>query len=352
MEEKDKYTALHDHIKARIKRKPNRLMKRSFIESAMCYHNIVILLMSMLVIMGISGLFFMPKQEMPVFTIRQGAVVAVCPGSTSEEIEQRVTKPLEDFVFGYKEVCKSKTYSQTKDGMAIVYIELNDNIEDKDAFWSKFKHGVSAFKSQLPSSVMALQAVDDIAETSALLITIESEQKTYREMRQYVDDLKSRLRRIDAISNLRTYGLEMEQLTVYLDQQKMAKYGLGSFTVLNSLTMQGLTTYSGTVEDGSTVAPIHIRDSFNSELDVANQIVYSSPKGEVVRLKDVARIVREYPEMKKYIKSGKKKCVLLSVEMRTGNDIVKMGQEVRSQIDEFRKQLPDEVKLNIITDQS
>ena len=349
---KNQDTALHDHIKARIKRKPNRLMKRSFIESAMCYHNIVILLMSMLVILGISGLFFMPKQEMPVFTIRQGAVVAVCPGSTSEEIEQRVTKPLEDFVFGYKEVCKSKTYSQTKDGMAIVYIELNDNIEDKDAFWSKFKHGVSAFKVQLPSSVMALQAVDDIAETSALLITIESEQKTYREMRQYVDDLKSRLRRIDAISNLRTYGLEMEQLTVYLDQQKMAKYGLGSFTILNSLAMQGLTTYSGSVEDASTVAPIHIRDSYNSELDVANQIIYSSPSGDVVRLKDVARIVREYPEMKKYIKSGNKKCVLLSVEMRTGNDIVKMGQEVRSQIDEFRQQLPDEVKLNIITDQS
>ena len=348
----DKDTALHDHIRARIKRKPNRVMKRSFIESAMCYHNIVILLMSMLVILGISGLFFMPKQEMPVFTIRQGAVVAVCPGSTSEEIEQRVTKPLEDFVFGYKEVKKSKTYSQTKDGMAIVYIELNDNIEDKDAFWSKFKHGVSAFKAQLPSSVLALQAVDDIAETSALLITIESEQKTYREMRQYVDDLKSRLRRIDAISNLRTYGLNMELLTVYLDQKKMAKYGLGSFTILNSLSMQGLTTYSGSVADGSTVAPIHIRDSYNSELDVANQIVYSAPSGDVVRLKDVARIEREYPEMKKYIKSGKKKCVLLSVEMRTGNDIVKMGQDVRSQIEEFRKELPDEVHLSIITDQS
>ena len=67
----------------------------------------------------------------------------------------------------------------------------------------------------------------------------------------------------------------MEQLTVYLDQQKMAKYGIGSFTILNSLAMQGLTTYSGSVEDGSATAPIHINDAYNSELDVANQIVYS-----------------------------------------------------------------------------
>ncbi len=347
-----KDTALHEHIRARIKRKPNRLMKRSFIESAMCYHNIILLLMGMLVFMGLAGIVNMPKQEMPVFTIRQGAVVAVCPGSTSQEIEERVTKPLEDFVFGYKEVRKDKTYSQTKDGMAIVYVELNADIEDKDAFWSKFKHGLSAFKMQLPSSVAAVQAVDDIAETSALLITIESGQKTYRELRGYLDDLKSRLRRIDAISNLRTYGLQMEQLTVYLDQQKLAKYGIGSFTILNSLAMQGLTTYSGSVEDGSATAPIHINDAYNSELDVANQIVYSTPSGDVIRLKDVARIVREYPQMDKYIKSNGKKCVLLSVEMRPGNDIVKMGRDVRKQIDSFKKELPNEVRLSIITDQS
>ena len=347
-----KDTALHEHIRARIKRKPNRLMKRSFIESAMCYHNIILLLMGMLVFMGLAGIVNMPKQEMPVFTIRQGAVVAVCPGSTSQEIEERVTKPLEDFVFGYKEVRKDKTYSQTKDGMAIVYVELNADIEDKDAFWSKFKHGLSAFKMQLPSSVAAVQAVDDIAETSALLITIESGQKTYRELRGYLNDLKSRLRRIDAISNLRTYGLQMEQLTVYLDQQKLAKYGIGSFTILNSLAMQGLTTYSGSVEDGSATAPIHINDAYNSELDVANQIVYSTPSGDVIRLKDVARIVREYPQMDKYIKSNGKKCVLLSVEMRPGNDIVKMGRDVRKQIDSFKKELPAEVKLSIITDQS
>lgn len=347
-----KDTDLHEHIRARIKRKPNRLMKRSFIESAMCYHNIILLLMGMLVVMGLAGIVNMPKQEMPVFTIRQGAVVAVCPGSTSQEIEERVTKPLEDFVFGYKEVRKDKTYSQTKDGMAIVYVELNADIEDKDAFWSKFKHGLSAFKMQLPSLVAAVQAVDDIAETSALLVTIESGQKTYRELREYLDNLKSRLRRIDAISNLRTYGLQMEQLTVYLDQQKMAKYGIGSFTILNSLAMQGLTTYSGSVEDGSATAPIHINDAYNSELDVANQIVYSTPTGDVIRLKDVARIVREYPQMDKYIKSNGKKCVLLSVEMRPGNDIVKMGREVRKQIDDFKQELPNEVRLSIITDQS
>ena len=96
MEKTDKEnTAMRDHIKRRITRKPNRVIKRSFIESAMCNHNIVILLMGMLVFLGIMGLVLMPKQEMPQFTVRQGACVAVYPGATSEEVEQRVAKPLD-----------------------------------------------------------------------------------------------------------------------------------------------------------------------------------------------------------------------------------------------------------------
>ena len=353
MEKTDKEnTAMRDHIKRRITRKPNRVIKRSFIESAMCNHNIVILLMGMLVFLGIMGLVLMPKQEMPQFTVRQGACVAVYPGATSEEVEQRVAKPLENFIFGYKEVNKKKTYTQSKDGMLIVFLELNDNVEDKDAFWSKFKHGLQTFKASLPSGVIALQAVDDIAETSALLITMESKQKTYRELNTYIDNLKDKLRHIDAISNLRTYGLQNEQISIYLDQNKLAKYGTGPFKILNQLALQGFTTVSGSLDAGNLSLPIHVDDSYNNERDVAEQIVYSDPKGNIVRLKDIAHITREYPKQNKYIESNGNKCVLLSIEMRPGNDIVKMGKDVHKALDEFEQTLPDDVRITTITDQS
>lgn len=353
MENTDKEnTAMRDHIKRRITRKPNRVIKRSFIESAMCNHNIVLLLMGMLVFLGIMGLVLMPKQEMPQFTVRQGACVAVYPGATSEEVEQRVAKPLENFIFGYKEVNKKKTYTQSKDGMLIVFLELNDNVEDKDAFWSKFKHGLQTFKASLPSGVIALQAVDDIAETSALLITMESKQKTYRELNTYIDNLKDKLRHIDAISNLRTYGLQNEQISIYLDQNKLAKYGTGPFKILNQLALQGFTTVSGSLDAGNLCLPIHVDDSYNNERDVAEQIVYSDPKGNIVRLKDIAHITREYPKQNKYIESNGNKCVLLSIEMRPGNDIVKMGKDVHKALDEFEQTLPDDVRITTITDQS
>ena len=326
--------------------------RKSFIEKALLNHNIVILLVGMLVLTGIVGLFVMPKQEMPVFTIRQGAIVAVCPGMSSADIEERVTPQLEDFAFGYEEVNKKKTTSVSKDGMAIVYVQLGDEVADKDAFWAKLKHGLSALKMQLPAGVVAVQAVDDIADTSALLVTIESGQKTYRELNTYLKDIKTRLRRIESISNLRTYGTENEQITIRLDQNKLAKYGIGPATLVNELSSQGFTTLSGTVENGSDTSPVYVSDSYSGEYDLKRQIVYSSPGGQVVRLEDVATVEREYPQLDKYITRNGVKCVLLSVEMRPGNDIVKMGEEVRKELSEYGETLPDDVKINIITDQS
>lgn len=326
--------------------------RKSFLETAMAHHRIVLLLVGMLVLTGLVGLYLMPKQEMPAFTIREGAVVAVYPGATSSQIEERVTKPLENFLFGYKEVNKKKTYSVTKDGMVIVYLQLNDDISDRDAFWSKFKHGLDAFKSQLPSGVLALMAEDDIGDTSTLLITLESRQKTYRELETYMSSLEDRLRRIDAISRLRTFGEQKEQISVYLDQNKMSQYGIGAYTILNNLALRGFTTMSGSVNNDQLHAPIHIADTYNGERDVAEQIVYSAPDGSVVRLKDVARVTREYPKPDKYITNNGKKCLLLSVEMRSGNNIIELGKDLNKTLDEFKQTLPKDVQIYKITDQS
>ena len=326
--------------------------KRDFIESAMRYHKIVLLIVGMLVAIGIYGLWKMPKQEMPAITIRQGLVVAVYPGATSEQVEERVAKPLENFVFGYKEVSKQKSYSVSKDGMALIFVELNSNVNDHDAFWSKFKHGLSTVKSELPSGVLAVRAIDDIGDTSSLLITLESSQKTYRELQRYLETLEDKLRRVDAVSRLSHTGLLGEQVTVYLDSKKMAAYGIGAYSVLTQLSMQGITTLSGTLKNEDRVAPIHISEPYNTEREVGEQIVYTDKAGNVVRLKDIARIVREYPDADKYIQCNGKKCILLSVSMRDGYDIVAMGQEIHRVLDEYKQTLPSDVNITTITDQS
>lgn len=326
--------------------------KRNVVEWAMHYRQIVILLVCCLMAFGIYSLPNMRKNEFPDFTVRQGIVVAVAPGNNAEEMEEQVTKPLENYIFTYKEVKKEKTYSMSRDGIVYVMVELNDDVNNKDEFWSKFKHGVQEFKSTLPQNVMAVVVKDDFGDTSALLITMESEDKTYRELSDYMDQLQDRLRTIESVGRMTVNGMEDEQISVTLDQERLSRYGLSDTSVGLQLMQKGFTTTSGRVKDADYTMPIHTSRSLNSVYAVGQQIVYASPTGNVVRLKDIADIRREYPDRTSHIQNNGKKCLLLSVEMKKGQNVVQMGQDIDVQMTAFQQSLPKEVNIYRITDQS
>ena len=326
--------------------------KRNIVEWAMHYRQIVIMVVCCLIAFGIYSLPNMRKNEFPDFTIRQGIVVAVAPGNTAEEMEQQVTKPLENYIFTYKEVKKEKTFSMSRDGIVYILVQLNDDLNNKDEFWSKFKHGVQEFKSSLPSNVMAVVLKDDFGDTSSLLITMESEEKTYRELNDYMDRLQDRLRSIESVGRLTVSGMQQEQISVTLDNERLAKYGLSDQMVAATLFQKGFTTTGGRIKSPVYTMPIHVEKSLNSVYDIEQQIVYSSPTGTNVRLKDIATVKRVYPDKESLITNNGKKCLLLSVEMKKGQNIVKMGEAINEEMAEFQKTLPKDVSIYRITDQS
>ena len=237
--------------------------------------------------------------------------------------------------------------------MCYVMVELNDDVNDKDEVWSKVKHGLAAFKMQLPAGVAAVVTNDDFGDTSALLITLESDTRSYRELKGYMDDLSDRLRRIESVSNLRPYGVQQEQISVYADHARLAAYGIGEKTLSAALAAQGLTPLGGSVSNAETETPIHIAPSLAGEREVAEQIVWSDPEGHVLRVKDVARVVREYDDPDSYIRNNGHRCVLLSLEMQAGNNIVEYGREVDEVLHAFiEEELPADVSVQRIADQA
>jgi multidrug efflux pump subunit AcrB len=225
-------------------------------------------------------------------------------------------------------------------------------LQNKDEFWSKFKHGINEFSRQLPQSVLGVQVMDDFGDTSALLITLESEEKTYRELNDWMDDLKDRLRRVESVGRLNVYGMQHEQISVYLDNDRLMHYGLSDQTLAMTLFGKGFTTTAGRVKSTEYTSPVYVDRSMNSLRDVQEMIVFSTPDGQTVRLRDVARVVKEYPTPDSYITNNGKKCLLLSVEMKKGKDIVKMGEAVKAELNQFEKELPEGISIFKITDQS
>ena len=311
------------------------------------------LIVGCLFLFGVYALVHIPKQEFPEYTIRQGVVVGIYPGATTEEVEEQLAKPLEQFLMTYKEVKRRKTTSTSQNGMCYVMVELNDDVNNKDEVWSKIKHGLALFKTRLPAGVVALTANDDFGDTSALLITLESDTRSYRELNAYMDELSNRLRQIESVSNLRPYGVQQEQISVYVDRERLAAYGIGEKVVSAALAAQGLTPTGGTVSNAATETPIHIAATLAGEQEVAEQIVWSDPDGHLLRVKDVARVVREYDDPDSYIRNNGHRCVLLSMEMLAGNNIVEYGEEVDGVLHRFIEEvLPEDVSVQRIADQA
>ena len=316
------------------------------------HYPITLLIIGIFFVLGIFGMYDMPKDEFPHAIIRQGVVVAVYPGATTEEVEQQVARPLERYLFTYGEVNRVKTTTTSQNGMCIVMVRLNDDVNNKDEVWSKIKHGLNGFKSQLPSGVLAIVVNDDFGNTSALLIAIESDQRSYRELKEYSDELSDRLRRIPSVANVKLFGEQKEQISLYVDRQRLQAYGIGQQMLFSRLQAQGITTMSGSIDDDDQQIPIHVAAQENSEAEIANQIIISDPlTGKVARVRDVARVVREYEPMSSRIEQDGHPCVLLSMEMNPGNNVLQYGREVDKVLDEFREnELPDDVKVTRIAD--
>ena len=311
---------------------------------------IIFLIVGILVALGIYGLDRMNKQEFPEFVIRQGIVAAVYPGASSEEVEQQVTTPLEEYLFTFQEVNKKGTYSYTSEGIVYVFVELDYSVMNQTEVWSKIRHGLKDFKAQLPAGVLAVAVVDDFGNTSSMLVTIESADKTYREMGRYMDLLKKRLRNVPAVGNIKSFGERQEELDVYIDKEKLTSYGISYQMLTAELVGQGLLSIGGTLQMDDELVPLHVTSPYLSERELGEQVVYTSPFGQAIRLQDVARIERCYAEPSSFITQNGNPALVLSIEMRPGNNIVKFGEDVNVVLKDFQRILPDGVVLERITD--
>ncbi|MDE6008241.1 MAG: efflux RND transporter permease subunit, partial [Muribaculaceae bacterium] len=317
----------------------------------MKYRRIVLLLAVVLIAYGVYALYEIDKNEFPNFTIREGVVAAVYPGATDEQIEEEVLKPLEDYVFSYKQVDKTKTHSNCTDGMVMIFIELNDDVKETKPFWNEFKLGMSEVKMKLPPGVLAVETISNFGETSSILVTMTSEEKTYREMGEYMDALEDRLRTIESVGTMEVYGKQNEQIAVTIDPDKLKHYAVNEETLGATLLSKGFQTTGGSLKSGVYTQPIYVARSINSVADLQNMIVMALPNGSSVRLGDIATVRKEYPQPTSYITNNGTKSLLLSIQMKSGYNIVEMGKLVDKQLEDFKSEIPREVTMFKITDQ-
>ena len=321
-------------------------------------YTLVFFFMAVIVIFGFISLPKLKKNEFPDVTIRIGVVAVIYPGATADEIEQRVAKPVEQYLFTFSDVDKKNTYSQSKDGTLLVFVSLVNDTKDAKMTWSRIRQGLVLFqRTDLPQGVLATAVIDDFGNASSLLLAIESDQRSPRELRDFADRLSERLRNIETMGNIKIVGEQKEEIAIYMDPTRMTQYAVSPSMITAELAAHSLRTITGKADNKDGSAVIHVNVPYNDIYELSELIVFSDPvTGQIIRLRDVARLERRYQETSQYIQYSDSlvngnQCLIFSMEMRPGHNVVAFGDEVNKEIETFLATAPPDIKVHRITDQ-
>ena len=306
----------------------------------------------LLALAGIWAVYSMPRMEDPHITIRQGLVLAAYPGASELEVEDQLTKKLEQQLFSYQEVRKEKTYSTTKAGAVVVNVTLQDWVTDTDKFWAKLQDGLNANRAAYPAAVQGPFVNGEFGDVVALMLAVTAKDRSYADLKEYLDQLEDGIKTLPQVSKIRRYGEQREQVSVTASADRLRQYGLDFAQIGRVLQGQNNVAYSGELTLPAARVPVFTEGLYRSQQDLANQLVYSDPAtGNQVRLRDVATLTRRDEDLTSRIKIDGQSAVMLTVEMQPGNNMVWFGDKLDAKIKAVEARFPAGVKVEEIVSQ-
>lgn len=316
------------------------------------YPQVAIVLAAMAVIVGIHALFTMPRREDPKIPWRVGLVLAAYPGATAAQVEEQVTRRVEERLFRFAEVKRPRTNSQSRDGLMVIELWLNDNV-DPAPFWAKLRHDMNELGVlSMPKGVLGPIVNSEFGDVSAMLISVQGERYGYRELADYTRRIEDDLRRLPQVAKVRRLGDQQEQIYVTSTMDRLTQFGITPLNIIGALQQQNAVVPAGALDAQGARIPLRTGGLYQAEDEIRRQIVGASPRtGQPIYLGDFATITRRYKEPESELRVNGQPSLLLSLEMNEGFNIVDFGDRVRERLAVMSAELPSDLKISVVSDQ-
>jgi multidrug efflux pump subunit AcrB/outer membrane protein TolC len=323
------------------------------VRAALRYPQVTLFLSAVVFLLGVYSMVRMPRREDPKITIRTGIVAAMYPGATSKEVEDQVTRKIEERLFHFEEVRREKTYATTRNGMVVVNVELNKSVTNADQFWSKLRLDMATLKAQeLPAGVLGPVVDSDFGDTVAVLIAVHGGSYGYRELKDYARTVEDGVRTLPMVSKIHRIGDQPEAIEVNSSNGQLSQYGVTPIQVMQALQGRNTIEYAGRVSDEHNKVPIQQGSQLHTEDEIRNTMVdVSRTTGQPVYIRDLATVHRTYKDPDNYVRMNGEPTILLSVEMHEGNNIDDLGKDLKVKLASIQATFPPDVKLDMVANQ-
>jgi multidrug efflux pump subunit AcrB len=284
--------------------------------------------------------------EDPEFTIKDSLIITYYPGASPEQVEEEVTYPIERELQNLPYV--DKITSTSKAGYSKVQLTIKDTYRAKELkqIWDEVRKKIRDITGTFPAGVGSPIVLDDFGDVYGVMLAINGEGYPYKDLKNYVNFVKRELVLVDGIAKVAVAAEQDEQVTIEISRSKLANMGIAPSQLETLLANQNSVSNAGRVKVGSEYIRISPTGEFKDISELENLIVGTPIEGNLIRLKDIATIKREYVEPKTHIVDfNGAQSLLLGISFSKDVNVVKVGEALEERIEELQYQQP--VGLNM-----
>lgn len=300
-------------------------------------------------IFGIFSLINIPIDLIPEIETNSIMVMTSYAGASASDIENNVTKPLEN-VLNSCEDLKHIT-SQSKENISIITLEFEFGI-DIDVATNDVRDKLDMVESALPDDVgnpiIFKFGADDIP---IIMLSVTAEESTPGLYKILDDKVANPLARVKGVGAVSVAGAAKRELKVYCDPHKLEAYNLSIEQISQIIGMENRNIPGGNIDVGSNTYALRVQKEFADASEMLNLVV-GYHNGSTVYLKDVARVEDGLEERAQETFSNLKKGGMIIIQKQAGSNSVEISEKVKEKLPEIQESLPSDVKLGVIVDTS
>ncbi|NNF33169.1 MAG: efflux RND transporter permease subunit [Saprospiraceae bacterium] len=330
-------------------KKENNLRQFSLSSFAVDNGTSVFLIAIMILIFGIQGYKDMPKEQYPDASLPTVYVNTPYFGNSAEEIENLITRPIEDEIESITGV-KDVTSTSVQD-FSVIICEFSADMEMEEVM-RKVKDAVDKAKGELPTDLDEEPSVLEVAFSDFPIVTVNiSGNYSNDELEEYADDLADDIESIKQISKVEKKGLLETEIRIDVDLAKMQSLQVSFGDIENAVASENITMSGGELVKNDFRRAIRVIGQFDS-VDELNNLIVKSENQRPIFLRDIARVSRGYKERTSYARADSLPVVSLDVIKRKGENLLYASDNLKEVIDRAQRVFPQDLEITLFNDQS
>ncbi len=301
-------------------------------------------------LIGLMAYINLPKEQFPEIKLPQIIVQTVYPGTSPENMENLVTKPIEKQVKNLTGV--KKVTSNSFQDYSVIIVEFNTDVK-VDKAKQDVKDGVDKAKQDLPKNLPFQPEVKDIdlSEIPILNVNVSGNYDLNR-LKKYADKVKDAIEAEKEIKRVDLVGAPEREVQINVDLFKMQAAGLTFDDIDRTVAMENISMTAGEVAMNNQKRVISIKNEFKAA-DQIGDIIVKNQQGRSIYLKDIATVIDTFVEQKSFARLDGQNVITLNVIKASGANLIEASEKIDALVKKMAKdELPKDLKIVITGDQS